>query len=106
MLSIWNFLRKFIKPAGAYLELNEQKKEIETRLEVLKNDILTFADGAFKGASDGILVNVTSVADSVIVDSKKLKSAYPDIYDQVTKPKSGFLKLEIKPFMPLAAQAA
>lgn len=90
----------------AYLELNDQKKSIDARLEVLKNNILTFADGTFKGASDGILVNVMSVADSVIVDSKKLKSSYPDIYDQVTKPKSGFLKLEIKPFMPLAAQAA
>ena len=96
-----------IHDAGkAYLELNEQKKGIEARLEVLKNEILTFADGVFKGASDGILVNVTSVADSVIVDSKKLKNSYPDIYDQVTKPKSGFLKLEIKPFMPLAIQAA
>lgn len=96
-----------IHDAGkAYLELNEQKKGIEARLEVLKNEILTFADGVFKGASDGILVNVTSVADSVIVDSKKLKNSYPDIYDQVTKPKSGFLKLEIKPFMPLATQAA
>lgn len=96
-----------IHDAGkAYLELNEQKKGIEARLEVLKNEILTFADGVFKGASDGILVNVTSVADSVIVDSKKLKNSYPDIYDQVTKPKSGFLKLEIKPFMPLAVQAA
>lgn len=96
-----------IHDAGkAYLELNEQKKGIEARLEVLKNEILTFADGVFKGASGGILVNVTSVADSVIVDSKKLKNSYPDIYDQVTKPKSGFLKLEIKPFMPLATQAA
>ena len=90
----------------AYLELNEQKKALDTRLEVLKNDILTFVNGAYKGASDGILVNVTSVSDSVIVDGKKLKNSYPDIYDQVTKPKSGFLKLEIKPFMPLAAQAA
>lgn len=96
-----------IHDAGkAYLELNEQKKGIEARLEVLKNEILTFTDGVFKGASDGILVTVTSVADSVIVDSKKLKNSYPDIYDQVTKPKSGFLKLEIKPFMPHAAQAA
>ncbi|MDD2273796.1 MAG: hypothetical protein PHH29_16240 [Desulfuromonadaceae bacterium] len=96
-----------IHQAGkAYLELNDQKKVIDARLEVLKNDILTFVDGTFKGASDGILVNVISVADSVIVDSRKLKSSYPDIYDQVTKPKSGFLKLEIKPFMPLAAQAA
>ena len=90
----------------AYLDLNEQKKGIEARLEVLKNNILTFADGTFKGASDGILVNVTSVAASVIGDSEMLKNSYPDIYDQVTKPKSGFLKLEIKPFMPLAAQAA
>ena len=90
----------------AFLELNEQKKTIENRLEVLKNDILSFVNGAFKGASDGVLVNVTQVADSVIVDGKKLKSTYPDIYDQVTKPKTGFLKLEIKPFTPLAVQAA
>ena len=96
-----------IHQAGrTYLQLNKQKKEIEARLEVLKNDILTFADGTFKGASDGILVNVTSVAGSVTVDSSKLKRNYPDVYDQVTKPKSGFVKLEIKPFTPLVTQAA
>ena len=86
--------------------LNEQKKALESRLEILKNNILTFADGAFKGASDGILINVTSVAESVMIDSSKLKRNYPDIYDQVTKPKAGFVKLEIKPFTALAAQAA
>jgi len=71
-----------------------------------ENDILTFADGTFKGASDGILINVTSVAESVMIDSSKLKRNYPNIYDQVTKPKAGFVKLEIKPFMPPVAQAA
>ena len=89
----------------AYLELHDQKKALEARLDVLKNAILTYAAGTFKGASDGILINVTAVADSVIVDSRKLKSAYPDIYEQVTKPKSGFLKLEIKPVTPHTAPA-
>jgi hypothetical protein len=41
-----------------------------------------------------------------MIDSSKLKRNYPDIYDQVTKPKAGFVKLEIKPFMPPVAQAA
>ncbi len=89
-----------------YLELHEQKKALESRLDVLKNDILVFADGAFKGASDGIQINVTPVAESVMIDSNKLKRNYPDIYDQVTKPKAGFVKLEIKPFTPAVAQAA
>ena len=98
--------REILDAGRKYLELNEQKKALETRLDVLKNDILTFADGAFKGTSDGILINVTSVAESVMIDSGKLKRNYPDIYDQVTKPKAGFVKLEIKPFMPPVAQAA
>lgn len=98
--------REILDTGRKYLELNEQKKALENRLDVLKNDILTFADGTFKGASDGILINVTSVADSTTIDSYKLKRNYPDIYDQVTKPKSGYVKLEIKPFTPLAAQAA
>lgn len=98
--------REILDAGRKYLELNEQKKALETRLDVLKNDILTFADGTFKGASDGILINVTSVAESVMIDSCKLKRKYPDIYHQVTKPKAGFVKLEIKPFIPLEAQAA
>lgn len=98
--------REILDAGRKYLELNEQKKALETRLDVLKNNILTFADGTFKGASDGILINVTSVAESVMIDSGKLKRNYPDIYDQVTKPKAGFVKLEIKPFMPPVAQAA
>jgi len=98
--------REILEASRKYLVLNEQKKALESRLEILKNDILTFADGAFKAASDGILINVTSVAESVMIDSFKLKRIYPDIYDQVTKPKAGFVKLEIKPFTPLAAQAA
>jgi len=98
--------QEILEAGMKYLQLNEQKKVIDARLEVLKNDILTFADGTFKGASNGILINVTSVADSITVDGTKLKRNYPDIYDQVTKPKSGYVKLEIKPFTPLAAQAA
>ncbi len=98
--------REIVEAGRMYLALNEQKKALESRLDILKNDILTFADGAFKGASDGILINVTTVAESVMIDSSKLKRNYPDIYDQVTKPKAGFVKLEIKPFTPLTAQAA
>jgi hypothetical protein len=98
--------QEIMEAGRKYLVLNEQKKALESRLEILKSDILTFADGTFKGASDGILINVSSVAGSLTVDSSKLKNNYPDIYDQVTKPRAGFLKLEVKQFKPLAAQAA
>ena len=98
--------REIVEAGRMYLALNEQKKALKSRLDILKNDILTFADGTFKGASDGILINVTTVAESVMTDSSKFKRNYPDIYDQVTKPKAGFVKLEIKPFTPLKVQAA
>jgi hypothetical protein len=97
---------EILKAGRTYLELNDQKKALETRLDVLKNDILTFADGLFKGASDGLLINVTPVAGSVTVDSARLRRDYPDIYEKVMKPKAGFVKLEIRPFTPHVAQAA
>jgi len=97
---------EILEAGRKYLELNEQKKAIETRLDVLKNDILSYTDGPFRGASDGVLINVTAVPESVVVDSARLKRNFPDIYDQVTKPKAGFVKLEVKPFAPPTTKAA
>ena len=87
-----------IHQAGkAYLELNAQKKTIESQLNVLKDNLLSYTGGAFKSITDEFSIVATTVSESVTVDSKKLKASFPDIYTQVTKPKAGFVKLEIKP---------
>lgn len=97
---------EILEAGRRYLELVEEKKTIETRLDVLKNSILSYTDGQFRGASDGVLISVTTVPESVVIDSTRLKKEFPDIYDQVTKPKSGFVKLEVKPFSPSVTTAA
>jgi CRISPR-associated exonuclease Cas4 len=89
-----------IHEAGkAYLELNEQKRTIESQLNALKDSILSYTGGSFKAITDDFSMVAAKVSESVTVDSKKLKARYPDIYEQVTKPKNGFVKLEIKPLI-------
>lgn len=82
--------------AKRYQELVAEKKDIEKKLDNLKLDIFGYTGDSFRGAADGIDVVVTTFKPSVTVDSDKLKMLHPDVYEECTKPKAGFTKLEIK----------
>lgn len=82
--------------ARHYLEVNAEKKRIEDKLETIKKEILNYCGENFNASSNGLTIKVSKTSDSLIVDSKKLKEQYPDIYQNVSKVKSGYLKLEIK----------
>ncbi len=92
----------------AYEGLDRQKKDLEKRMEPLKNELITFFGGSFQGVTeDGIAVATTSVAASDYVDSKKVKKDHPLVYQACKKVKAGYTKLEIKqlPPAPLAKAA-
>lgn len=82
--------------AKRYQELVAEKKEIEKKLDNLKLDIFGYTGDSFRGTAHGIDVVVTTFKPSVTVDSEKLKKMYPEAYEECTKPKAGFTKLEIK----------
>lgn len=82
--------------AQRYLELSAEKKQIEDKLETIKKEILNYCGESFNGSSEGITIKVSKTKDTTIVDSNKLKEEYPDIYKNVSKVKSGYLRLEIK----------
>jgi len=88
------------------IALNEQKKRIETELEQVKNELLYYTgERSFRGEAEEVALVVTKVEDSMTVDGPKLKKEYPDIYGEVTKKKSGFVKVEAKR-LPSSASAA
>ena len=88
--------QEILQAGKAYLELNSQKKQIESQLNILKDNLLSYTGGSFKSITDEFSIVATTVSESLTVDGKKLKADFPDIYEQVTKPKSGFVKLEVK----------
>jgi hypothetical protein len=91
-----------------YEGLDRQKKDLEKRMEPLKNELLAFFGGSFQGITeDGIAVTTTSIAASDYVDSKKVKKDHPLVYQACKKEKVGYTKLEIKklPPAPLAKAA-
>jgi len=90
---------EILKAGKAYLELSEQKRQIENQLNLLKENIITYTGGAFKAVTSEFSIVISTVAESLTIDSRKLKSDFPDIYNQVTKPKTGFVKLDIKPLV-------
>ena len=87
---------EILQAGKAFLELNTQKKTIESQLNVLKDNLLSYTGGSFKSITDEFSIVATTLGESVTVDSKKLKASFPDIYEHVTKPKAGFVKLEVK----------
>ena len=91
-----------------YESLDRQKKDLEKRLDPMKNELVTFFGGSFQGVTeDGIAVATTTIAASETVDAKKLKKDFPDLFKAGSKPKAGYTKLEIKklPPAPLAIAA-
>lgn len=84
--------------ADAYERLSRQKETIEAGLEVLRNDILAYTgtEKSFRGQEGDITIATTVCPDTTMVDSKKLKADYPDIYKTCSKPKKGSTRLEVK----------
>ena len=89
-------------------KLDRKKKDLEKRIEPMKNELIEFFGGSFHGVTeDGIAVATTMIAASDYVDSKKVKKEYPLVYQACKKGKAGYTKLEIKklPPAPLAKAA-
>jgi hypothetical protein len=89
---------EILKSADAYERLQRQKETLEAGMEVLKDDILAFTgmDVSFRGKEGELTIATTVTADSTMVDSRKLKAEYPEIYRTCSKPKKGSTKLEVK----------
>lgn len=94
-----------LSAAKRYQELTAEKKEIEKKLDNLKLDILGYTGDSFRGTADGIEIVAVTVKPSVTVDSEKLKMLYSEVYEECTKPRAGFTKLEIKKAAKKSAKA-
>ncbi len=91
-----------------YESLDRQKKDLEKRIEPMKNELIRFFGGLFQGVTeDGITVATTKVAPSEYADSKKVKNEYPLVFDACKKTKAGYTRLEVRrlPPAPLAKAA-
>lgn len=91
-----------------YEYLDRQKKDLEKRMEPMKNELIEFFGGSFQGVTeDGIAVATTKVAASEYVDSKKIKNNHPLVFEACKKTKAAYTKLEVRklPPAPLAMAA-
>ncbi len=82
--------------ANKFIELNDIRYEADRRMRGIREGLLEFTGPIFKGRSETIDLVVSSVAPSMIVDSKLLKKQYPDVYPEVLKERAGYTKLECK----------
>jgi hypothetical protein len=82
--------------ARRYAYLSESKGELEKELKYLKGEIIPYFGERFRGHTDNIAINVTTIGSSETVDSKLLQSGYPEVFMEVKKPRAGYTKLEVK----------
>ena len=61
----------------------------------MKDSLLAYLKAGFKASVNGLTVQVTQIKESSCVDTARLKSEHPEVYESVLKPKKGYLKLEI-----------
>lgn len=89
---------EIMKAAESFERLNKQKDNLETDLELLRNDILAFTGTteSFNIMQGGYVISTSVTKDSTMLDSKKVKTEYPDIYKACSKPKKGSTKLSVK----------
>ncbi|ORJ61317.1 hypothetical protein [Geothermobacter hydrogeniphilus] len=81
--------------AARYLEKSRTRGELDKAIKNLKNEILAFTGTSFKGQSDTLQVCASEVGPSETVDARRLKEAYPEIYDEVKKERAGYTRLDI-----------
>ena len=93
---------EIMKSAVAYERLNKQKETLEASLDVLRSDILSFtgATESFSSQQSGLIITTTVTADSTMLDSKKVKADYPEVFNACSKPKKGSTKLTVKKVKP------
>jgi hypothetical protein len=82
--------------ARRYAELNSMKNGAEKELRTLKEEIISATGESFRGCNDNLAIIVNTVPPSITVDSALLRKRYPDVYDDVIKPKAGYSKLEVR----------
>lgn len=81
-----------------YHSANQQKATTERTLKSLKGNILSFAGNRFKGTTldQQLMLNVWEVGPSETVDARMLKDKFPEVYDEVKRPKAGYTRLEVR----------
>lgn len=77
-----------------YLGLKKQHKELEESIKIIENNIKNELGTAERGSIENFLVNWKSIISNRI-DSKVLKSKYPEVYKEVCK-QSVSRRFEIK----------
>ena len=93
-----------------YSMLSDVKNKAEKDLKGLKEEIVEFTGPRFKGRSDGhsdnFVLNVTTVEGGSMVDTALLREVYPDIFQEVQKPKSPYCKIDVRPIKKVPQQMA
>lgn len=79
-----------------YKSLKAQSELLSTEMDKIKETILSLYPVGTKVSDGEVSITISQVADSVIVDSGKLKKEFPEIYSQVIKTKKGYIKLTIE----------
>lgn len=83
--------------ANRFVQLNDVRYEADRKMRDIREELLKFTGESFKGRSETVELNVSSVGPSMVVDSKLLKKQYPDVYPEVLKERAGYTKLECRP---------
>lgn len=82
--------------ARRYAELNSMKNSAEKELRAMKDEIIAATGESFRGCNDNLAIIVNTVPPSVTVDSALLRKLHPDIFDEVSKQRAGYTKLEVR----------
>lgn len=83
--------------ATRYAELNDTKSRAEKEMKALRIELTDFTGPSFRGCTETLDLNVTTVESSMTVDGALLKRLYPDVYPNVLKARAGYARLEVKP---------
>lgn len=82
--------------ARRYAELNSMKNGAEKELRAMKDEIVAATGDSFKGCNDALAIIVNTVPPATTVDSALLRKLHPDIFDEVSKQRAGYTKLEVR----------
>jgi hypothetical protein len=84
--------------AMQYADLNSTKSHVEKEMKGIRAELLDFTGPSFKGRTESLSISSSTISSGVSVDAALLKQLFPDVYPQVLKPKTGYTRLEVKPF--------
>ncbi|MBJ6799751.1 PD-(D/E)XK nuclease family protein [Geomonas propionica] len=82
--------------ARKYAELNQTKAAAEKELKSLRQELIDYTGGSFRGRCGELDLSVSTVQPSPSVDAALLKQLFPDVYTQVLKPRYGYQRLEVR----------